>query len=190
MQTAGVNPADVYKRDRMCVMRFIFRAIPAVCLAAAIMLAVMWVQSYSSLDMWRFKLPGWKHRTNHGTLVVICSDRGVLRVNTEVAWPGYLMNTPGWHHFRQSNQNSILQSHPMAQWDWNNLKGSGHRDIQFPYWFAVVLLALPSVIYLPLWRLRMKGPGFCTNCGYDLRATPDRCPECGKLNAGKLNQVV
>jgi len=52
-----------------------------------------------------------------------------------------------------------------------------------PYW----LLALPTGA-MPAWRLARRllrhssvDAGLCIACGYDLRASKDRCPECGTL---------
>jgi hypothetical protein len=55
-----------------------------------------------------------------------------------------------------------------------------------PWWSVWMPMAIVTV--LAGMRLRpTKQPrlGFCLTCGYDLRATPDRCPECGMAVAHK-----
>jgi hypothetical protein len=62
------------------------------------------------------------------------------------------------------------------------------RIITFPYWAAMLCLSVaPIIAFASWWRSRIRRTrataGKCSQCGYDLRATPERCPECGAISS-------
>jgi hypothetical protein len=52
------------------------------------------------------------------------------------------------------------------------------RDLTLPMWMLVIVFGIGPMVGLAR-RWRRRGPGYCAACGYDIRATPQRCPECG-----------
>ena len=65
---------------------------------------------------------------------------------------------------------------------WN--RGAGNTlCVAAPSWIPPIPLAALGVMFWFRHRVRRRraSAGLCATCGYDLRATPDRCPECGTV---------
>ena len=62
---------------------------------------------------------------------------------------------------------------------------SSYRYVSVPMWFiAIVTLVFPFVFTRKALRTkRRRKNGLCLSCGYDLRGSGERCPECGNLGA-------
>jgi hypothetical protein len=59
---------------------------------------------------------------------------------------------------------------------------TGFRLIGVPLWFPSCVCLVALFISIRARRRRQRdATRVCASCGYDLRATPDRCPECGRV---------
>ena len=60
---------------------------------------------------------------------------------------------------------------------------AGYRSLVISWW--VLVLGSSMLPAMRAWRWCVRIPraeqNVCVDCGYDLRATPDRCPECGTI---------
>jgi hypothetical protein len=57
--------------------------------------------------------------------------------------------------------------------------GSIDSALGYEAWWLVILAMMTWTAGRWIGR-EYRDVGLCPACGYDLRATPDRCPECGK----------
>jgi hypothetical protein len=78
-----------------------------------------------------------------------------------------------------------------VEWSGATLRPRGgqvrYRQFTVRFQTVVVVLGGLAVPWAVAWRGRLRrrrrrATGLCPACGYDVRATPDRCPECGAID--------
>jgi hypothetical protein len=185
--------------------RRLFTILSALSLLLFVAVVVMWVRSYRHCDsiQWH-RHAGWiadppkmgflqstagpSGATTDGRALISCA--GLLQFR---AWhQEYLPEKSIWPFppagFRAFTNS--LERFPELRLNTEHWLGFGYREEPYggtkcatvPHWSV----ALTSVV-LPAWwirsfyrRRRAQRLGHCSRCGYDLRATPERCPECGE----------
>jgi hypothetical protein len=80
--------------------------------------------------------------------------------------------------------NPLAGTVSFLNFQWDRTQG-GKTTVAIPFWAPGLLFLVTGIIYVFHGTAREFGRGFCRQCGYDLRASQERCPECGTPLAAK-----
>ena len=181
--------------------KILLRALTGLSLILLLVLTGIWMRSLRIVDEVDYAVPWKSSVTMNGTAVGLGSWNGHLEILLEYSrqststviqprqgyrWTHCLLrqyaapqDNPTWH-FCGFYKAESLSFFNMALIDINK-PDAVTKYFGIPDWLIAGLLILPPGLWLRgfLKRRRQHRLGHCAKCGYDLRATPDRCPECG-----------
>jgi len=170
------------------LLRILRDSISIISLLVSIATSVLWVRSYWRTDSLTYGRLGMQRteRPPYEFLDVLCSAWS--RKGSLVLWSqrGVTMLQParGWRlSLHDPALRLVSDSPPRSVLGFTYVRDPlPYTYVIVPYWAIVTAsLPLPMIGIVFSIRRRRKGmqQGRCEGCGYDLRATPLRCPECG-----------
>jgi hypothetical protein len=192
--------------------RILLNVLTVLSLISFLATIALWVRSYNGQPSagygWRQDAAA---RTVYQTVVLACDSGGAwvglsrTRINPDAdpRIKASFDETCGWRHVGSmvppwwSGSGGLWSGRGrLGIWnvEYSDVAQIGRgRVVAAPMWaIALATGALPFVrwaTWAHRWAHRRRrrrlaaGIGHCPQCGYDLRATPDRCPECGRATA-------
>jgi hypothetical protein len=174
--------------SRMPAVRRLARHLFTLCSAVSLLLVVavfvLWVDSYSRMHAWQWSSPL--------AYINVTTSRGVLRLHRAVVTgPGWTITSPSFQHNRFQGAPDLTADTIYPGTFGYYVRQGANAAVYYVYLPAsslVLALSLPPAGWFWLRNRSRKRyaerlAGLCPSCGYDLRASPDRCPECGMVTA-------
>ena len=184
------------------MLRILGTLLAALSLIVCLISAVAWVRSYFIGNGWVLMLnhpaPGkvfnvshafyighggffYQHETDH------ISDPNLLAV---YAKPREITTIPYGPDYPHASGGTASAFNRFGfEWSKNQWATATQNVVHFSMTVPCYAVTLPLAFAPAIWLVRFRRSrrmrwlaraGFCRMCGYDLRATPGRCPECGE----------
>jgi hypothetical protein len=165
------------------LLRIAFNALTVISLLLALFVAGLWVRSYGRMDFFHYNcngpmvgnVAGIGGFSSYGWLVVAVFDAPL----------GHKPRTPGFGgRVQLLNPNDPATTTYIDRFEYGYTSATpGQGQLTFRWWNVFLLTCILPATWGAMRYRRHQDvkAGRCPTCGYDLRATPDRCPECGAV---------
>jgi hypothetical protein len=163
--------------------RWLERIFSVLCLLLVIATAILWVRSYWTCDSLSYAF------ASQDPLVQVSLSTGPGMFHAELEICSTLLPVDRGVHFHTKPLAGLLPGRrtlfPVSFYCMHAPTDAFVLwMVGFPMWASAAFFLLILTFCLPphyrRWhRARRRRRGLCETCGYDLRASPERCPECG-----------